>query len=86
MQERMQWHYLFKLLKEKDLQPRTLYKVRFTFRIEEGIKVWYKKTKIKADFHQKMHARILKKCNITKEGVKTTFYNEGDRGRKYVIA
>ena len=35
LQARIKWYDIFKLLKEKNLQPRILYLARLSFRIEE---------------------------------------------------
>ena len=35
---RREWHYTFKVMKEKNLQPRILYPARFTFRFDGEIK------------------------------------------------
>ena len=38
LQARREWHNIFKVPKEKYFQPRILYPVRFSFRIEGNIK------------------------------------------------
>ena len=38
LQARREWHDVFKVMKEKNLQPRILYPARLSFRFDEEIK------------------------------------------------
>ena len=46
LQARREQHYIFKVLKGKNLQPRVLYAVRLSFRIEGEIKSFSNKEKL----------------------------------------
>ena len=47
LQARKEWHDIFKMLKEKNCQPRILYLARLSFRIEEEVKSFTEKQKLK---------------------------------------
>ena len=46
-QSRKEWHEIFKLITNKDLQPRLLYPARLSFKIEGEIKSFPDKRKLK---------------------------------------
>ena len=47
LQSRRDWQEIFKVIKSKDLQPRLLYPVKLSFRIEGKIKIFPDKQKLK---------------------------------------
>ena len=47
MQARKDWQKIFKVMKSRDLQPRLLYPAKLSFRIEEQIKSFPDKKKLK---------------------------------------
>ena len=47
IQARKEWHDKFKVLKEKNLQPRLLYPARISFKIDGKIKSFSDKQKIR---------------------------------------
>ena len=50
LQARREWHYMFKLMKGKNLQPRILYPARLSFSVEGEIE-FYRKAKAKRVQH-----------------------------------
>lgn len=47
MQARRKWHYVVKVLKEKNFQPRILYLAKLSFRVEGEIKEFSRRAKVK---------------------------------------
>ena len=47
LQARRDWQEIFKVMKSRDLQPRLLYPAKLSFRIEEQIKSFQDKEKLK---------------------------------------
>ena len=47
LQARREWHYTFKVMKEKNLQPRLLYLARISFKYEGEIKSFTDKQKLR---------------------------------------
>ena len=47
LQARREWHDIFKVMKEKNLQPRILYPARFSFRFDGEIKSFPEKQKLR---------------------------------------
>ena len=47
LQARREWHDIFKVMKEKNLQPRILYPPRFSFRFNGEIKSFVDKQKLR---------------------------------------
>ena len=47
LQARREWHDIFKVMKEKHLQPRILYPARFSFRFDGEIKSFPEKQKLR---------------------------------------
>ena len=47
LQARRDWQEVFKVMKNKDLQPRLLYPAKLSFRMEEQIKCFPDKVKLK---------------------------------------
>jgi len=47
LQARREWHDIFKVMKEKNLQPRILYPARFSFRFDGEIKSFPDKQKLR---------------------------------------
>ena len=47
MQARRSWKEIFKVMKDKDLQPRLLYPAKLSFKIEGQIKCFPDKVKLK---------------------------------------
>ena len=47
MQTRRDWQEVFKVMKGKDLQPRLLYPAKLSFRMEEQVKCFPDKVKLK---------------------------------------
>ena len=47
LQARRKWHYIFKVMKRENLQPRILYLTRLPFRFEEEIKSFTVMQKLK---------------------------------------
>ena len=47
LQARREWHDIFKVMKGKDLQPRTLYPEKLSFRFEGEIKSFPDKQKLR---------------------------------------
>ena len=47
LQARSEWHDIFKVMKEKNLQPRLLYPARISFRFEREIKSFTDKQKLR---------------------------------------
>ena len=47
LKAKMEWHYIFKVLKGKNLQPRIFYPARFSFRIERERKNSSEKQELK---------------------------------------
>ena len=47
LQARREWHNIFKVMKGKNLQPRTLCSARISFRFEEEIKSFTDKQKLR---------------------------------------
>ena len=46
VQARKKWHYIFKVMKGKNLQPRILYPARLSFRVDGEIKIFTEKQKL----------------------------------------
>ena len=47
LQDRREWEDMFKAMKEKNLQPRILYPIRFSFRYDRKIKSFPDKQKLR---------------------------------------
>ena len=47
LQARSEWHDILNVIKEKNLQPRSLYPARLSFRFEEDIKNFTDKQKLR---------------------------------------
>ena len=47
LQARREWQYIFKVMKEKTLQPRLLYTARISFRFDGEIKIFTDKQKLR---------------------------------------
>ena len=47
LQARREWHYIFKVMKGKNLQPRILYQTRLSFRFYGEIKIFTGKQNLK---------------------------------------
>ena len=47
LQARMDWQEVFQVMKSKDLQPRLFYPAKLSFRMEEQIKYFPDKVKLK---------------------------------------
>ena len=52
LQTRREWHDRFKVMKEKDLQPRLLYPARISFKYDGEIKSFTDKQKLRIQHHQ----------------------------------
>ena len=52
LQVRREWHYIFKVMKGKNLQPRILYPARLSFRFDGEIKSFPDKQKLKRIWYQ----------------------------------
>ena len=53
LQARREWQYMFRVLKGKNLQPRILYPVRLSIKIEGEIKNFSDKQKLKEYYNSK---------------------------------
>ena len=51
LQARRDWQEIFKVMKSRDLQPRSLYAAKLSFRIKGQIKSFQDKNKTKRDHH-----------------------------------
>ena len=47
LQARREWHHIFKVMKGKNLQPRTLYPARLLFSFDREIKSFTERQKVK---------------------------------------
>ena len=47
LQARREWQDIFKVMKGKNLQPRLLYRARISFRVNEEIKIFKNKQKLR---------------------------------------
>ena len=47
LQDRMEWQYIFKVMKGKNLQPRLLYPARISFTFDREIKTFTDKQKLR---------------------------------------
>lgn len=55
VQARRQWNNVFKVLKEKNSQPRILYPVKISFKNEGELKLFFLDTKAERNHHQQKY-------------------------------
>ena len=72
LQARREWQDIFKVLKQKNLQPRLLYPARFSFKIDREIKSFSDKQKLRKfstskPAVQQMLNRLVQSRNMTEE-------------------
>ena len=60
LQTRRDWQEIFKVMKSRDLQPRLLYPAKLSFRMEEQIKSFPDKKKLKEFITKPLLYKILK--------------------------
>ena len=64
LQARRQWQDIFKVMKGKNLQPRTMYPARFSFRFYRDIKSFIDKQKLRIQHHQTSFTTQAKETSL----------------------
>ena len=64
LQTRRDWQDIFKVMKEKNLQPRLLYPARISFRYEGEIKKLYRQAKAKRSQHHQTSSSNAKESSL----------------------